>query len=75
MVKSRRKKKMALQGEAGYIQAVLPLSSALSLKMEAFHISSLPCSPLHLKSEPDDDNYYSPKLEKSLKRERDDDNE
>lgn len=36
---------------------------------------SCPCSPLHLKSEPEDDNYYSPKLEKSLKRERDDDNE
>lgn len=32
-------------------------------------------SPLHLKSEPEEDNYYSPKLEKSLKRERDDDNE
>lgn len=32
-------------------------------------------SPLHLKSEPEEDNYYSPKLEKSLKRERDDDND
>lgn len=39
------------------------------------NIFSCPCSSLHLKSEPEDDNYYSPKLEKSLKRERVDDNE
>lgn len=32
-------------------------------------------SPPHLKSEPEDDFYHSPKHEKSLKRERDDDNE
>uniref|UniRef100_A0A8D3D7I9 DNA topoisomerase I n=1 Tax=Scophthalmus maximus TaxID=52904 RepID=A0A8D3D7I9_SCOMX len=32
-------------------------------------------SPQHVKSEPEDDFYYSPKHEKSLKRERDDDNE
>ena len=33
------------------------------------------CSPLQVKSEPEDGFYHSPKNEKSLKRERDDDNE
>merc|ERR1712035_218121 len=32
-------------------------------------------SPPHVKSEPEDDFYHSPKNEKSLKRERDDDND
>lgn len=41
MVKSRRKKRMALRGEASSIRVVSSLSSALSLKMESFHISSL----------------------------------
>lgn len=33
------------------------------------------CSPPHVKSELEDNSYYSPKLEKSLKRERDDNDE
>lgn len=74
MGKLRRRKKTALQGGTGHIRTRRLCLPAVLLKTKSLKKCFPSCSPLHLKSEPED-NYYSPKLEKSLKRERDDDNE
>ena len=75
MVKLKRKKRTALPGMSRLHD--LPVFTTIYyILYEAFSDSDtlIFCSP-HVKSEPDEDFYHSPKHEKSLKRERDDDNE
>lgn len=79
MVKSKRKKRMALQGKSGLHISLKCFLASSSCIFRCSHFDFFNafffCSPPHVKSEPDDNSYYSPKHEKSLKRERDDDNE
>lgn len=76
MVKSKRKKRTALPGMSG-LHDLPVFTTTYYILYEAFSDSDILvfCSPPHVKSEPDEDFYHSPKHEKSLKRERDDDNE
>lgn len=70
MVKSKRKKRMGLPGMSGLH---ITHKGYLSQQMYLYDLGSLFSFSPHMKSEPEDDFYHSPK--QTLKRERDEENE